>query len=80
MYDSPIRYDLYDMYLCIERFMSTNDMPLWYETFCTRYESHMTLRPPATRGSKLASYVGCPSPFHKKKVRIQAQQEKAPYV
>ena len=42
-YDSPIRYNSYDMHQCIERFMSTNDMPLWYETFCTRYNTYHTI-------------------------------------
>ena len=39
-YDSPIRYDLYDIYLCIGRFISTYDTPLRYETFCTRYDTY----------------------------------------
>ena len=39
-YDSPIRYDSYDTHLCIGWFMSTNDTPLRYKTFCTRYDTY----------------------------------------
>ena len=40
MYDSLIQYDSYDIHLYIERFMNTNDTPLRYEIFCTRYDMY----------------------------------------
>ena len=40
MYDSLIRYDLYDIHLCIGRFTSTYDIHLQYETFCTQYDTY----------------------------------------
>ena len=41
-YDSTIRYDSYDTHLCIGRFMSTYNIPLRYETFYTRYNTHVS--------------------------------------
>ena len=35
-----IRYDSYYMHLYIKQFMSTYNTSLWYEIFCTQYDTY----------------------------------------
>lgn len=38
-----LQYDSFFTHLCIVRFMNTYNMPLWYGTFCTQYNTHTEL-------------------------------------